>query len=146
METKIQLMLYNYADNILLLQSCTNTYDNGQLISSIPIQDFSTQDFTEAKAFLKLQVDIKTGQIITAPMLVFGLRWSMSQNAQINWLGLKTADESKFPKDYLSQDGIYHTITFANKDDLYNAAYDQKESAIIEANLLINEINSMTTA
>lgn len=91
------------------------------------------------------QIDLNTQDLISRGFSFANLTWSLSGNAQLNWLGIKIADESKFPIALLSKEGIGFILPFSERDAFVDAAWNTKNSHLQSGSILELQLNALTT-
>jgi len=95
------------------------------------------------KDIKKREIDIKTKSLIkegfTYPDSTY--TWSMSENAQINWLGIKISDSTKFPITMVSQEGNVYSLPFSEQTVFIDTAWGTKNGHIQSGSTLKLQVN-----
>lgn len=151
METKTELFLLNNIQSKLIIEAQLNTYEDDKLVASLFIANFSAEDLTPAKDFLKSLVDTKTQLLIFKGFYFAELTWSLSITAQINWSNLPNLTQEFFNRypdglmPLLSKEDKVYFLSFDKRMDFYFAAVDGKNNPLQSGGLLKYKIDGMTT-
>lgn len=100
----------------------------------------------EAKAIARKIVDENTAiLIVTNPMTFDGNNFSMSLQAQINWLGIPQTPDNYFPYNIKTTANTFYSLTASNKLAFFLTAVATKNAWLQSGNNLIDQINALTT-
>lgn len=100
----------------------------------------------EAKAIARKIVDENTANfIISNPMTFDGNNFSMSLQAQINWLGIPQIPDAYFPYNIKNTNNDLYVLTAGNKLPFFLTAVGTKNAWLQSGNNLIDQINLLTT-
>lgn len=102
--------------------------------------------FIRARIEKKNDIDVHTQKIISRGFVFEGHTFSLSPNAQINWMGLKFIEQKNFPLPVLTQEGIVYMIALSKRDDFILASINTKNDALqsgIALKLKVDELTSV---
>ena len=113
------------------------------LISEDYVDDF--QSLEEAINFKKDQIDKRTQELIFEGFSFAGLHWSLSINAQINWINLPQLPEIVFPLAIQDINGNNYNLEYSDRMNFYYTSVNIKNTHLQSGNALKKQILQLTT-
>ena len=90
------------------------------------------------------EIDLRTGELISAGFTFGGHTFSMSTNAQINWSNFPNLPDALFPIPVMDiQDGVY-SLSLSNKTNFYLSALGFKNTVLQSGSTLKTSIKACT--
>lgn len=125
---------------IILGSSLDNEAALNNVISShVPIC------LVEKKALKIKQIDLKTYQLIGSGFIYDGNSFSLSPNAQLNWLGIKALETLiSFPLDITTMSDSSYTLTANNVNTFVGTAVYVVQTALTNGRTLKLAVNAAT--
>ena len=100
----------------------------------------------EARAIARKMVDENTASLIVSnPMTFDGNNFSMSLQAQINWLGINQIPDAYFPYNIKTTANTFYSLSAVNKLPFFLTAVGTKNGWLQSGNDLIAQIDALTT-
>ena len=99
----------------------------------------------DAKISRCLDIDLKTGDLISEGFVFDSKTFSLSINAQINWSNIMNVPDNAFPLTIMTKDDQSYALSLANKQNFYLSALNGRLTQLGSGTSLKVQINALTT-